>query len=133
MTGAGTYSCFCLALLCWRVVRSAGCLGCGDIEETQTGLLVTIRQSKTDQEGAGDVIALARGDVACAVRLRRCGRACRPQGSRAALSFDRSARPASCAPAGLRIGRLPMSSRHMLTALAWTQPCFPGIRSDRGF
>ena len=34
----------------------------------------------------------------------RCGHGCRPQGSRAALSFGRSARPASCAPAGLRIG-----------------------------
>src|SRR5450631_1721172 len=29
MTGAGTYSCFCLALLCRRVVRNAGCIGCG--------------------------------------------------------------------------------------------------------
>jgi hypothetical protein len=43
-------------------------LDVADIEETETGLLVTIRQSKTDQEGHGDVIALARGDVACPVK-----------------------------------------------------------------
>jgi site-specific recombinase XerD len=46
-------------------------LDVADIEETETGLLVTIRQSKTDQEGAGDVIALARGDVACPVKALR--------------------------------------------------------------
>jgi site-specific recombinase XerD len=46
-------------------------LDVADIEETETGLLVTIRQSKTDQEGAGDVIALARGDVACPVNALR--------------------------------------------------------------
>jgi hypothetical protein len=30
-----------------------------DIEETETGPLVTIRHSKTDQEGAGDIIAIS--------------------------------------------------------------------------
>src|SRR5450631_306592 len=130
MTGAGTYSCFCLALLCWRVVRSAGCLGCGDIEETQTGLLVTIRQSKTDQEGAGDVIALARGDVACPVKaLRAWLQAAGIEGG----AIFRPIGKASKLRSGLRIGRLPMSSTPMLPALAWTQPCFPGIRCDRGF
>jgi hypothetical protein len=39
-----------------------------DIEETETGPLVTIRHSKTDQEGAGDIIAISRGDVACPVK-----------------------------------------------------------------
>jgi hypothetical protein len=33
------------------------------------GLLVTIRCSKTDQEGEGATIAIARGDVACPARL----------------------------------------------------------------
>jgi hypothetical protein len=32
--------------------------------ENETGLLVTIRHSKTDQEGEGATIAIARGDVA---------------------------------------------------------------------
>jgi hypothetical protein len=39
-----------------------------DIEETETGPLVTIRHSKTDQESAGDIIAISRGDVACPVK-----------------------------------------------------------------
>src|SRR3984885_1749568 len=35
-----------------------------DIADAKTGLLVTIRRSKTDQEGEGITIAIARGDVA---------------------------------------------------------------------
>ena len=46
-------------------------LDVADIEETETGLLVTIRHSKTDQEGAGDIIAISRGDVACPVKALR--------------------------------------------------------------
>ena len=42
-----------------------------DITETETGLLVTIRRSKTDQEGEGATIAIARGDVACPARALR--------------------------------------------------------------
>jgi site-specific recombinase XerD len=40
-------------------------LDVADIQETETGLLVTIRGSKTDQERAGATVAIARGDVAC--------------------------------------------------------------------
>ena len=36
-----------------------------DVAEAKTGLLVTIRRSKTDQEGEGVTIAIARGDLAC--------------------------------------------------------------------
>ena len=36
-----------------------------DIEETETGLLVKIRGSKTDQERQGVTIAIAKGDIAC--------------------------------------------------------------------
>ena len=43
-------------------------LDVADIAETKAGLLVTIRHSKTDQEGEGVTIAIARGDVACPVR-----------------------------------------------------------------
>jgi site-specific recombinase XerD len=43
-------------------------LDVADIAETKTGLLVTIRRSKTDQEGEGATIAIARGDVACPAR-----------------------------------------------------------------
>jgi site-specific recombinase XerD len=40
-------------------------LDVADIQETETGLLVTIHGSKTDQERAGATIAIARGDIAC--------------------------------------------------------------------
>ena len=38
-----------------------------DIAETAQGLSVTIRRSKTDQEGAGATIAIVRGAIACPV------------------------------------------------------------------
>ena len=46
-------------------------LDVADIEETAAGLRVTIRQSKTDQDGEGVTIAIARGAVACPVRALR--------------------------------------------------------------
>jgi site-specific recombinase XerD len=46
-------------------------LDVADIEETETGLLVTIRGSKTDQEREGVTIAIARGDIACPVKALR--------------------------------------------------------------
>ena len=42
-------------------------LDLADIEEVSEGLRVTIRRGKTDQEGAGAVVAIVRGDVACPV------------------------------------------------------------------
>ena len=42
-----------------------------DVEETEAGLRVTIRHGKTDQEGQGVTIAIARGDVACPVKALR--------------------------------------------------------------
>ena len=38
-----------------------------DLEESELGFKVTIRHSKTDQEGAGQTIAIVRGSVACPV------------------------------------------------------------------
>jgi site-specific recombinase XerD len=46
-------------------------LDVADIEETEIGLLVAIRHSKTDQEGQGVTIAIARGNVACPVNALR--------------------------------------------------------------
>jgi len=46
-------------------------LNVADIAETETGLLVTIRGSKTDQERQGVTIAIARGDIACPVKALR--------------------------------------------------------------
>jgi site-specific recombinase XerD len=46
-------------------------LDVADVEETETGLLVTILGSKTDQERVGVTIAIARGDVACPVKALR--------------------------------------------------------------
>jgi integrase len=42
-----------------------------DVEETPDGLRVTIRHSKTDQEGHGHVIAIPRGMIACPVTALR--------------------------------------------------------------
>jgi site-specific recombinase XerD len=46
-------------------------LDVADIADAKTGLLVTIRRSKTDQEGEGITIAIARGDVACPAKALR--------------------------------------------------------------
>jgi site-specific recombinase XerC len=42
-------------------------LDVADIEECPEGLRIRIRKSKTDQEGAGAVIAVCRGSIACPV------------------------------------------------------------------
>src|ERR1700682_1210449 len=42
-----------------------------DIAETENGVLVTIRGSKTDKERQGVTIAIARGDIACPVKALR--------------------------------------------------------------
>jgi site-specific recombinase XerD len=42
-------------------------LNVADVEEVPEGLRVTIRRGKTDQEGAGAVVAIVRGEVACPV------------------------------------------------------------------
>ena len=42
-----------------------------DLEFCDSGLRVTIRQSKTDQEGAGQIIAIVRGSIACPVAAMR--------------------------------------------------------------
>jgi integrase len=46
-------------------------LDVADIAETATGVLVTIRRSKTDQDGEGVTIAITRGDIACPARALR--------------------------------------------------------------
>jgi hypothetical protein len=38
-----------------------------DLEQGELGFRVTIRRSKTDQEGAGQTIAIVRGSVACPI------------------------------------------------------------------
>jgi site-specific recombinase XerD len=42
-------------------------LDVGDIEWTAEGALITIRRSKTDQEGLGRKVAIPRGEIACPV------------------------------------------------------------------
>jgi site-specific recombinase XerC len=49
-------------------------LDCEDIEETETGLKITIRHSKTDQEGEGATIAIVRGSIACPVEAVKAWR-----------------------------------------------------------
>ena len=43
-------------------------LDVADVEETDDGLRITIRHSKTDQEGRGQVIAVCRGGACCPVK-----------------------------------------------------------------
>ncbi len=42
-----------------------------DLEEAEDGLRVTIRRSKTDQEGQGATIAIVRGSLYCPVKALR--------------------------------------------------------------
>jgi integrase len=42
-------------------------LNVDDLEETAEGMLVTLRRSKTDQEGLGRRVAIPRGEIACPV------------------------------------------------------------------
>jgi hypothetical protein len=42
-----------------------------DLRETEVGLIVTIRRSKTDQEGEGRNVAIVRGSMACPVQAVR--------------------------------------------------------------
>jgi integrase len=46
-------------------------LDVADFEETEDGLRVTIRRSKTDQEGVGTTIAIVRGGASCPVKVLR--------------------------------------------------------------
>jgi integrase len=43
-------------------------LDVSDLQETEAGLIVTIRRSKTDQEGQGRAVAIVRGSIACPVQ-----------------------------------------------------------------
>jgi site-specific recombinase XerC len=46
-------------------------LDVSDLQETEAGLIVTIRRSKTDQEGQGRTVAIVRGSIACPVQAVR--------------------------------------------------------------
>jgi hypothetical protein len=74
-------------------------LDVADIEETETGLLVMIRRSKTDQEGQGATIGIARGDVAYPVKALRAWLAA--AGIEAGPICARSTWRARCGPRGL--------------------------------
>ena len=43
-------------------------LDIADLEETEEGMRVAIRRSKTDQEGKGEIIAIVRSSVNCPVK-----------------------------------------------------------------
>ena len=42
-----------------------------DLEESPEGMLVTLRRSKTDQEGLGRRVAIPRGEIVCPVAALR--------------------------------------------------------------
>ena len=49
-------------------------LDCEDLEESETGIRITIRRGKTDQEGLGATIGIVRGSIACPVAAVRAWR-----------------------------------------------------------
>jgi len=49
-------------------------LDCEDIEESEAGVRIAIRHSKTDQEGQGATIAIVRGSIACPVAALKAWR-----------------------------------------------------------
>ena len=46
-------------------------LDVSDLQETEAGLIVTVRRSKTDQEGQGRMVAIVRGSIACPIQAVR--------------------------------------------------------------
>jgi site-specific recombinase XerD len=50
-------------------------LDCEDIEECESGIRITIRRAKTDQEGQGTTIGIVRGSIACPVAAVKAWRA----------------------------------------------------------
>src|SRR5271169_4653213 len=50
-------------------VKKTRCRPWGGVHSPVVGLRITIRRSKTDQEGAGAVVAVCRGSIACPVAV----------------------------------------------------------------
>ncbi len=44
-------------------------LDCEDMEECEIGMRITIRRSKTDQEGQGATVCIVRGSISCPVAV----------------------------------------------------------------
>jgi hypothetical protein len=81
-----------------------------DIQEIETGLLVKIRGSKTDQERAAATIAIAKCDVACPAKaLREWLDAGGIESGPIFRPIDKGG------PRGLPIDPSPIPSRHMLS------------------
>ena len=104
-------------------------LDIADVDECPEGLRITIRKSKTDQDGAGQVIAIPRGRLACPVGALRAWLDAADI-SEGPLS-GRSPRVAGCRIPGLPIARLPASSKPMPPAPGWIRPASPVIPCDR--
>jgi integrase len=51
-----------------RMRRTTAVVDVADLEETEDGFKIIIRRSKTDQEGIGATIAIARGVTTCPVK-----------------------------------------------------------------
>ena len=65
-----------------------------DLEETEDGYRITIRRSKTDQEGHGQVIAIVRGNSTCPVKAVKAWLAASGIIRRPAIPSRRQGRPA---------------------------------------
>jgi hypothetical protein len=107
-------------------------LDVADIEETQTGLLVTIRRAKTDQEAVGRTIAITRGDIACPVK-KLSGSGLMLLGSCLGRCFDPSTSRARSLPPGSPVDPLPTSSNNLSVVLVLMPRSIPGILCGRDF
>jgi site-specific recombinase XerC len=98
-----------------------------DLEFCDGGMRVHIRRSKTDQEGAGDTIAIALGSVACPVKAVRAWL----EASKISTGrcFGRSAKAVGSALTGWPITPWSGWSRRALAASVLTPSSSPAIRS----
>jgi hypothetical protein len=105
-------------------------LDLADIKEYPEGLRVTIRRSKTDQEGAGAVVAVCRGSIACPVAAVRDWQLSLSHHPGRVISQGRQGRSGVARPAQKRRA-LPLSRRPMQRAWGSMPTRFRGTACGR--
>jgi integrase len=117
-------------------------LNVADLEETEDGLRVTIRRSKTDQEGQGVTIAIVRGGACCPVKALRAwldaagimeGAVFRPVRKGGKVCDRRLAAKSVCNITKAYAGRVGLDGggvRRPLVALGLPDQCRPPRRFD---
>ena len=99
-------------------------LDCDDVERVRQGLIVTLRRSKTDQEGAGRKVGIPFGEPAIAPSSPSTA-GLRSPGSKPAPSSGPSTGMAASPPSGCRAKQYRSSSRSASPPPASTRPATP--------